>query len=187
MPAVSALTPEQWEEVKTASVAGISDDRLSKEFCVSVEAIRQRRKRAQWPTQLRAEREREKARQALQNKAKAAVVKGDGAETIVTEGHSTPTALGLVGKSLAEMAELYPLEASKYLYSKLQETVTNDLLPAPSSWKEANTADQMLRRNLGLDKPQTEVNVSLWSTQQPQSERDVTPSHADDVMDSMLD
>jgi hypothetical protein len=186
MPAVSALTKEQWEEVKTASVAGIPDERLSKEYGVSMDAIRQRRKRQQWPTQLRAEREREKARQALQNKGKTSVVKGDGAETIVTEGQSSPTALNLVSRTLAEMAELYPLEASKYLYAKLQETVTNDLLPAPSSWKEANTADQMLRRNLGLDKPQTEVNVSLWSTQLSQTERDVTPLHAEDVTDELL-
>lgn len=129
-----------------------------------MEAIRQRRKRQQWPTQLRAERARAEARQALQNKERESVVKQDGAETIVTEGQASPSALNLIGKSIGEMQEMYPLLASKYLWEKLQQTVTQDLLPAPSNWKEFAAADGVMAKRLGLDKPESSVTVSVWGS-----------------------
>lgn len=186
MPTPSLLSEEQWKEVEIASVAGVPDDKLERDFGISQNAIRQRRKRFAWPTRKRMEIEQEKARQALRNKEKEDVQSSHGAETIVTHGHSTPKAGEVIGKTIAEMGEVYPLLASRYVLSKLEETVTKDLLPAPDSWKAMAVADSILRKNLGLDKPETQVNLSLWSSQSIQTERDVTPSSALDVEDDLL-
>ena len=60
------------------------------------------------------------------------------------------------------MAEAHPVKMANYLSQKLNVTMENDLLSAPSTWKDVNTADSMLRRSLNLDKPQTNVQVNLW-------------------------
>lgn len=182
MPTPPAASPEVWEQIRLGSIAGVEDEKLSKEYGVSRDAIRKARSRQQWPTKTRVEIEQEKARQALRE-ARSTLME---AEDLKEASSQVVPAAEIIGKSIAEMGEVYPLIASRYVLSKLEETVTKDLLPAPDSWKAMAVADSILRKNLGLDKPETQVNLSLWSSQSVHPERDVTPSSAGDVEDELL-
>jgi hypothetical protein len=187
MPA-AVLTKGEWEEVKMASIAGIPDTRISKDWGISRDALRKRRERESWPTPERARIERDKAREALQNKEQASVQSSHGAEVLSQDVQSKPSAAEVIAKSKEEYGESNRMVLLSKLSPILQSAVTeNPANFSPQDIKELVSLGSFLHKMADLDKPQTEVNVSLWSTQQPQSERDVTPSHADDVMDSMLD
>lgn len=186
MPTPLAVPPEVWEEIKHASIAGVEDERLAKEYGVSRVAIRAKRSREKWATKTRVEIEQEKARRALQEARSTLADTLKPKEGEDKASSQVTTAAEMIGRSIAEMGEVYPLIASRYVLSKLEETVTKDLLPAPDTWKAMAVADSILRKNLGLDKPETQVNLSLWSSQSVQPERDVTPSSAVDVDDELL-
>jgi hypothetical protein len=187
MPA-AVLTKGEWEEVKMASIAGIPDSRLAKEWGIEIDAIKQRRRRGNWATKNKALIEQQKAMQALKDKGSPLIQSMHGAEEVSPDVTGSPKALDLVSKSLGEYADGMALALVPTLSSLAENAVTkNPALFAPTDLKELGQSVSLVWKLTGRDKPQTEVNVSLWSTQQPQSERDVTPSHADDVMDSMLD
>jgi hypothetical protein len=179
MPA-AVLTPEAWAEVRRASEAGADDESLSRRYGIKQTAIRKRRSTETWMTPERVHAEAVKAKLEDSHKRVAT-------GTISRISQEPTTATEVIGSSIAEMQEVYPLVASRYALQKLQESVTKDLLPAPDSWKTFAAADQILRRNLGLDKPTAEVNLSLWTAQTPQPERDVTPSSVESVSDEWLE
>lgn len=70
----------------------------------------------------------------------------------------------ITSQTLQNYAEKHPLRVVKYLDSKLEEAVTGNLLPEINNWKAFGAADQMIRRNLGLDKPAAAVQVNLWGS-----------------------
>lgn len=156
MPA-ALLTPDGWREVRSASESGVDDETLAQRYQISRVSIRKRRSTEEWktPERLLAEAERQKQDASLSRIATGAVSRISQAPT---------NAIEMVGKSLAELAEQHPLVMAKYLSSKIEEAVTGDRLPEINNWKSLSAADQMLRRNLGLDRPQTAVQVNLGFT-----------------------
>lgn len=164
MPAAE-LHASAWAEVRKASEAGMPDSELSKEYGVAKTAIRKRRQREAWLTPNRIAQEREIQKIKEQHRT----------TTSATRSHVSP-GLSLVGKSLADYAESHPLRMVALIDSRIQEAVKNQSIPQIESWKSLATADQMMRRNLGLDKPEASVNVSVWGgTVETGGEREVGP------------
>jgi hypothetical protein len=186
MPA-PVLSKAEWEEVKAASIAGIPDRKIAKEWGIGVAAIKQQRRRGAWPTKNKALIEQQKAMQALKDKGSPLIQSLHGAEELSPDVTGSPKALDLVSKSLGEYADGMALALVPKLSSLAEGVVTkNPALFAPADLKELGQSVALVWKLTGRDKPQTEVNVSLWSTQLSQTERDVTPSHAEDVTDELL-
>jgi hypothetical protein len=97
-----------------------------------------------------------------QDIAKCTVPPNGGAVTNVTR-----TAESAVLASLEAISARHPLRMARFLEEKLSQAIERDTLPVPETWRDANTADSMLRRTLGLDRPDAgaavHVNVSMWS------------------------
>lgn len=170
-----------------ASIAGIPDDRISKDWGVSRDALRKRREREAWPTPERARIERDKAREALQSKEQASVQSSHGAEGVSQVVQTTPSAAEVIVKSKEEYGENNRMVLLSKLSPVLQKAVTDS--PGnftPQDIKELVSLGTFLHKMADLDKPETQVNLSLWSSQSVQPERDVTPSSAGDVEDELL-
>lgn len=156
MPA-SLLTTDQWQEVKRASEQGVDDETLSQEYGVSRESIRKRRSLEGWmsPERLHQAAEAERVRKA--NVATGSISR------ISQEGLKPRDSIGIVGKSLAEMGEKATLRRANFLEGILERVETGSTLPDPRNWKEYSSAVTLQRRELNLDKPQTNVQVfTLW-------------------------
>ena len=152
MPA-ARLPQEAWGELRSASEAGVPDETLSEQFQVSRESIRKRRQLEKWITP-------EKAHQAaaIEKVKRSSIATG----SISRISQMESGAVAIVGSSLAEIGERHTHRMSKYLEDKLGKALDTDSVPLPSSWKDLNTADTMLRRSLGLDKPQTNIQLNMW-------------------------
>lgn len=137
---------EQWAALKTASIRGVPDDELARAYGVTEAAIRIRRHRdPEWKAVV-FNRPGRKATKYVTNRQKQA---SEQLKEVVEE-------------SLETIAQNNPLLLARYTFEKIQESVKKDLLPAPSNWKELNTADSIVRRATGLDKPQAAVQLNVW-------------------------
>lgn len=190
--ATSAPVPENiWEQIKLGSIAGIPDERLSREYGVTRAAIRKRRSRQSWPSPSRVEMEQEKARQALKDGRSTLLHSnqaiGEGKESGSHPVTSPSSALELIGKTKEELGELNRMVLLSKLSPVLQKAVTDS--PGnftPQDIKELVSLGTFLHKMADLDKPETQVNLSLWSSQSVQPERDVTPQTAGEVEDDLL-
>lgn len=179
MPA-AVLTKGEWEEVKAASIAGIPDSKIAKEWGIEVDAIKQRRKRGAWPTKNKAILEQQKALQALKDKGSPLVQSSHGVEGVSPNVTDTPKALDVVSKSLGEYADGMAMALVPALSTLATDAVTkNPTLFAPTDLKELGQAASLVWKLSGRDKPDTQVNLSLWS--QPVQERDVSPKQEQSV------
>lgn len=136
-----------WKEVEKAAIAGVPYSKIADTWQIKENAIRQRAWREKWAVPNR-----------ITQMAKEYGV------TSCNEGGQNKQIARVAGDSLAEIQERHPLRLAKYLEDKLKLAIQTDTLPVPANWKDANTADSMLRRSLGLDKPQTNVQLNLWNS-----------------------
>ncbi len=176
-----------WQEVRIASVAGTPDDKLCAQYGITESALRARRCREKWPTSRRLRIEQQEARRALKNKDKNSVQSSHGAESVAHPATSIPKAVDVVVQSLDEQVNEFVGVVVPALLKQGRESVTR----SPESFGAKDNGDlSKLISNVwkltGRDKPTAEVNLSLWTTQTTQPERDVTPSSASDVEDEML-
>lgn len=185
--AAPVLSRAQWKEVQMASIAGIPDRRLAKEWKVSVMAIKRRRNREGWPTANKARIEQQRALQALKDKGSTLTHTSRGREYMspnVTEGL---TAMDVVSKSLSEYADGMAMAIVPALSEIATKAVTSTPgLFTPTDLKELSQAASLVWKLSGRDKPQSEVNISLWSGARGEEERDVTPKAGQDCDDEML-
>ena len=145
---VPVLSDEDWKRLRDLSIKGIPDAKLSQEFGVRVGTIIQRRcNDAEWLTLWRTGINR-KGRPNLSFNDKA------------TESAS------LINASLEELSSENPLLLANYVHGKIKEAVQTDSLPAPSSWAELKTANEIFRKTVGLDKDQAPVQINLWGSNQ---------------------
>jgi hypothetical protein len=137
----STLGNSEWIKLMAESLKGVPDKELSDKYGVNVNTIRQRRYNdGAW-------------RIAYDRLKESALVEGKKAvETVKT-----------APLSIAEITALSPELLANYLYNALKCSVEQGLLPLPSSWSEAKTAMDMLWKATGQDKPQTNVQLNLWS------------------------
>ena len=154
--------PIPWAEIEKAAVAGVLYSELSRIHNVPEVTIRSRASRYSWPVSYK---------RGPINPVKP---------TLATK-QSNEAVKAVVDASLEQIAQDHPLRLARYASSKLAETFRNDLLPAPSNWKEANTADTMLRRSLGLDKPQVVQQTLIWSGSPTQSQAGRWEDEGEDI------
>jgi hypothetical protein len=102
----------------------------------------------------------------------------------VTEGL---TAMDVVSKSLAEYADGMAMAIVPALSEIATKAVTNTPhLFAPTDLKELGQAAGLVWKLSGRDKPQSEVNISLWGGSSVDAEVDVTPKELAECDDEML-
>src|SRR5688572_25450242 len=126
-----SLTPEQWEQVKLASIAGIPDNKIAFEWGISKASIRKRREREKWPTPNRATIERQKAREALQNKEGISVPPFHGTESLSQADTQGKSALDLIGKTKEEIGESNVMVALHKLSPLFHGAVSNPSVSTP--------------------------------------------------------
>jgi hypothetical protein len=171
-----------------ASVAGVSDKKLSETYSVAEETIRKRRSRERWPTKSRLQVERKAAVQALNSKERETVPILHGAEQVTHPVTETPKAAEVVAQNLGECADAMAMALVPALSTLAVNAVTKSpQMFSPSDLKELTQAASLVWKLTGRDKPTAEVNLSLWTTQTPQPERDVTPSSVESVSDEWLE
>lgn len=140
---VQKKPPTDWAAIEKAAVAGVTYDILSQKYEVPESTIRSRASIYAWPVNFRTG-PRNPTQQIAQAKA------------------SNEAAQALINASLEQIQAEHPLRVARYASSKMKEALESDLLPAPSSWKEANVVDTMVRRAIGLDKPQVAIQINAW-------------------------
>ncbi len=133
-----------WVAVRNAAIAGVEYPALSQIFKVPEGTIRSRSSRENWPVTFKLG---PKNRPATEKQQK----------------DSNETALQVVKLSLAQIGEQHPLKVAQYASAKLSEAIAGDLLPVPTTWKDANTVDTIVRRAIGLDKASVNVQIGAWS------------------------
>lgn len=172
MPTVAASAPvpeDIWEQIKLGSIAGIPDERLSREYGVTRAAIRKRRSRQSWPSPSRVEMEQEKARQALKDGRSTLLHNnqaiGEDKESGSHSVTSPSSALELIGKTKEELGELNRMVLLQKLSPLLQKAVTERPQDFdPQSIKELVALGSFTHKLADLDRPQTAVQVNLGFT-----------------------
>lgn len=140
------ISPEQWAALKAASIRGVTDDELARAYGVKPITIRVARLRdPAW-----------KAALAIRTPKKVTPK--------VTTAHkkASEQLQNVVEESLESIAAKNPLLLARYVTKKIEKATQNDLVPDIESWKDLNTADSIVRRATGLDKPQAAVQLNVW-------------------------
>lgn len=141
----SVLTPAQWVVLMVESLKGASDKDLADKFGVTPNTIRQRRYNdPAWRV----------AHDRLKELADI------GAGNALEKASSAPL-------SLAEVASANPELVANFALQSLKTSIEQGLIPLPTSWNEAKTAFDMLRKATGQDRDGAQISVSLWSGQAP--------------------
>lgn len=164
MSAISDLSPDQWREVRDASIVGVADETLAEKFGITREAIRQRRFREDWPTM---ERLRIKQRESL------ALLSEDLRKEVKDPLSRTVTAASVIAENLEEIGREHELRIAKYASEKARLALERDALPIPQDWKTLDVTDKMVRRSTNLDKPQIQVTTNVFNSDWTASERAV--------------
>lgn len=142
--AKALVSPETWQAIKMASLSGVPDIKLAEHFGVTPGSISARRfDDADWKASYKTLR----SAIATQSQRKNAESK---IELVLTE-------------NLQEIGERNAQLVASYTAQKLKETVSQDVLPAPSNWSEFSTANAMLRKITGQDKEAPSVSLNLFT------------------------
>jgi len=145
----SKLTPEQWEQVKQAYIAGVPSRRLSEEFCIPDDTIRQRASYENWPTPAKVEKITEKAKENA---------KQNGFLTVSHNGGKN--ASELIAETLLQNGEKGSLTASNLALSLLLQSTTEKLKPL-ADISDLGTALNVVRKAAGMDKQAVNVGINL--------------------------
>lgn len=152
MPAISLLPPEQWEEVRIASIRGVPDETLSKQFDIPKDTIRKRRERdPAWQAAVSA-----RPGQAPRNPEKVR-----GLSQIVQKPSETVISAS-ISDSLRVNGEKCSLFASQLALSKLQKAAENpESISDLKDMSDVKVTMSVARIAGGMDKEGTEVKVNL--------------------------
>lgn len=136
-----SLGNSEWARLMAESLKGAEDRDLADKYGVTVGTIRQRRYNdSAW-------------RIAHDRLKDAALIK---AKETVDSVQTSPL-------SIAEIASLNPGLIAEYTYKALKCSIEQGLIPLPTTWSEAKTAMDMMRKSTGQDDKTTNVNIALWS------------------------
>lgn len=161
------LTPEQWNEVRMASEAGVDDFTLSEDFGVERASIRQRRNREKWLTPKRLH---EQA--VIENAKRQLKTSNNGTVTNVTR---TPLALQVTAENMVERAKEGTLIAMNMFWDGIRRSNDRGGIQAPATAKDLLTSMKGLRLGAGLDKESVTVNIaSFWGAGQGNQERETS-------------
>lgn len=131
----------EWIKLMAESLKGVPDKELSDKYGVTCNTICQRRTNDNaW-------------RIAHERLKDAALIKS---KETVNSVQTSPL-------SIAEIAALNPELIAKFTYEALKCSIEQGMIPLPTSWSEAKTAMDMMRKATGQDDKTTNVNIALWS------------------------
>jgi hypothetical protein len=190
--------PVDWDAIREAAVAGVPFPEIAakcgffqKNGKPDTTALRQRCHREQWnvPRSIvaRASVHAKKAKDAHKAILRNPEASGAGVADLIPKESVTVSQGGageLVLASLEAISARHPLRMASYLEKKLTRAVDGDTIPEVTSWKDAQTADSMLRKALGLDKPQVAVQVNTWNGSKGQTWSDATAYYESEPVDS---
>lgn len=149
------LSPEQWEEVKKASEAGVEDSQLSEDFGITKASIRKRRQLDAWMTPRKLEEQKAVAKA----KAVARQLPND-----VSQLSQTPSGEASIASKLLRDGEFASIAAMSILLKKLTQASENpDSVADLATVGDVSVAAKTARNIAGLDKPETAVQINLAS------------------------
>jgi hypothetical protein len=154
-----------WEEIRLASIAGVPDETLAREYNVTREAIRQQRRRGQWPTESRVELERQKARESMRDGRSTLKALSRDIETEEENLSQPVTALSLIAKTKEEYGESNRMLLRQKLSPLLQKAVTTRIEDFdPDNLDQLIKLGTFTHKMAGLDRPQTAIQLNLWGS-----------------------
>lgn len=134
----------EWIKLMAESLKGVPDKELSDKYGVTCNTICQRRTNDNaW-------------RIAHERLKEASLI---GAKAVVQNMQSVQTP----PLSIGEIANLNPELIAKFTYESLKSSIEQGLIPLPTTWSEAKTAMEMMRKSTGQDDKTNNVNITLWS------------------------
>ena len=137
----ATLSNSDWLKLMAESLKGAKDQDLADKFGVNVNTIRQRRySDGAW--RIAYDRLRESSLVESKNSVQTA--------------KTSPL-------SIAEIASLNPELLANFTYNALKVAIDQGMIPIPTSWSEAKTAMEMMRKSTGQDDKNNVVQVNLWS------------------------
>lgn len=130
-----------WDRIRDGYIAGLSSQDLSKMFGPTAEAIRKRSQRQKWPSPRKI----------------ADLRKQFGLDTRSNDDHAEKLAMAMA-ELAADKALQHRALIAKMAHQKLREAT----IAAPKNWRDAEIADKMARRALGLeDGPSQQTLINL--------------------------
>jgi hypothetical protein len=137
----ATLSNAEWARLMAESLKGGNDNELAIKYGVSVGTLRQRRYN-------------DSAWRVAHDRVKD--IDKIGTKNAVVVSQTTPL-------TLAEIAALNPELLANFTYNALKVAIDQGLIPLPTSWSEAKTAMEMMRKSTGQDDKTTNIQVNLWS------------------------
>jgi hypothetical protein len=136
----ATIKETQWRQLIIRSLKGEPDKDLAQAFGVQVGTIRQRRySDPVWSA----------AQEQIKAVQKATV------KTTLTKPDSP--------LSLSDISSIHPESVAKFAHRMIEYSIEHDLIPMPSSISEFKMLVEIVRKSCGLDTPQTNVQLNLWS------------------------
>jgi len=134
------LSPETWEDIKTASIRGVPDKVICERYNLNFNALAVRRSRdPAW-------------RIAASKKGKSFPDKNEVLSTLLVDNREA-------------IAQENQVLLSQYVHSKIKAVISKDTLNEPENWAEMKTANDIFRKSVGLDKEQPAVSINFgWAT-----------------------
>lgn len=142
-----------WDEIRDAYMLGVTATELYSRYGIKPGTIRARANRENWPTPRNIEKKILEARVKELEDLRAS----DGGQREAPDS-------GAKLERLAEMMRARQDEHRAITSQKASEAIQKAKMPAIKTWKDADIADKMARRNLGLDDKQGNgptVNVGI--------------------------
>jgi hypothetical protein len=135
------LGNSDWARLMAESLKGAEDKDMADKYGVPISTIRQRRYN-------------DPAWRVAHDRVRELPLAG--AKSTVEKVKTAPL-------SLAEIASHNPELIANFTYEALKCSIDQGLIPLPTSWSEAKTAMEMMRKSTGQDNPQTNIQLNLWS------------------------
>ncbi len=136
----ATLSNAEWARLMAESLKGGNDNELAIKYGVSVNTVRQRRYNdSAW--RVAHDRLKEIEKTGFKKEAEKALT---------------------LPLTVAEIASLNPDLIANFTYNALKVAIDQGLIPLPTSWSEAKTAMEMMRKSTGQDDKTTNIQVNLW-------------------------
>lgn len=156
------LTPAEWEAVKVASLRGVPDADLARQFGVEQASIRKRRSRdAMWAAACGGV----QIGKGVQPEGRQGGRKPPSQETVTKLQNVTEMAekaAESVTLSLAERGEICRNRLLQLAQKGIEKAHKTDL--PVTSWQDAKTITEIAAKAAGWDKAEAQVSVNIWGS-----------------------
>jgi len=144
--------PVDWSAIRSAIENGVPFDKVAAKFGVKSGTLRQKAARGGWVT-----RKDFKTAVSGANNVKSNVEIVHSEAQMERGKGSKETVLALIEESLSERGAAY----ERMIEAKMVPLMKAATIVAPKTWKDAETADKLIRRALHLESGDNQVNVAI--------------------------